>query len=361
MSWALALSLLLHLTLLALLPILRRLELPNVVTPSIDVDLSQLPLPHAPQAAPAAKVPAQPAEAVPETKPPPNLLPERQIVTPPDAGVEKAPDKTRLLSDRDNTVPEEMVRRGQPAPGESGVAQKSEAQKVEPHPAPKPAAAPARDTARRAPQQVASLPKLNQLLPSVGDLVREGAIASAPEAEAPPTPGRRNLLGGNNGAFSSRPGISDYLPTVREGDITLLNTKAELFAPFVRRVAGRVFQHLAINLERASHTSGVGSGREFVVVEAVMDKKGRLVSAKRVQKESNSGLAVDRALLDVTQPDIFFDDNVPPGAEANDGNVHFILLVDIMVQGAVDPRSGRSGVGYYGMAGVGLDTEPKHD
>ena len=40
-------------------------------------------------------------------------------------------------------------------------------------------------------------------------------------------------------------------------------------------------------------------------------------------------------------------------------DIHFILLVDLMVQVGADPRTGGVSTGYYGMAGVGLDTMPK--
>jgi hypothetical protein len=46
------------------------------------------------------------------------LIPERQIVSPPDAGEEKEPEKTHLLSDRNNTVKEEMVHKAEPAAGD---------------------------------------------------------------------------------------------------------------------------------------------------------------------------------------------------------------------------------------------------
>jgi hypothetical protein len=342
LSWALGLSLLAHLTVLALLPILRRLELPALPPPSIDVDLTQLPLP-APKPAPVPE-----AKPVPEAppQPPPVLLPKRQIVTPPDAGEEKPPKETRLLSDRDNTVPEEMLRRGEPAPGEVEAQAK---------PAPVERAAPPPKAVARPKEQVASLPKLDQLLPHAGDIVRQGGPLL--EEAAKPTPAVRNLFAGQGGVFASRPGSNDFLPAIREGDITLLNTKAERFAPFVRRVALRVFQHLERRL-RTSAERAAGSGREFAVVEAVMNRKGRLVGARVVEKESNSSLAAYRELLGTTQPDIFFDSNPPAGAEASDGNIHFVLVVDLTVQSAVDPRTGRTASSFFGIAGVGLDNEP---
>ena len=162
-------------------------------------------------------------------------------------------------------------------------------------------------------------------------------------------------------AFAVRPGINDFLPGVREGDITLLNTKAERFAPFVRRVAGRIFQHLDIRLRQSINQSGLRNGEEYAVVEAIMSKQGRLVSAKVVERQSTSMLNADRILLSVTEPETFFDANPPPGAEANDGNIHFILLVQLAVQTVQDPRSGRVGAGYHGIAGVGLDSAPKQD
>jgi colicin import membrane protein len=369
LSWALALSLLLHITVLALLPLLRHLTLPVAAPSTVEVDLSELPLP-APRPAPKPAPQAAPQPAPQPQPAPPIVLPERQIVSPSDKGEAKPPKETRLLSDRDNTVPQEMVHRGQAEPGSPEAAAKSakEAKPVEHAAAEKssarrrPAASrQAKESAANAPERLASLPKLNQLLPPVGDIISEGfskPAASKPREQVASAPRARNLFAGSGGAFSSRPGISDFLPSIHEGDVTLLNTKAELFAPFVRRVAVRVFQHLEIALKQAARGRPGGSGREFAEVEAVMNRKGQMIDARLLQKESSTNLAAYRELLGATQPDIFFDANPPPGAEANDGNIHFILVVDLQVQSATDPRSGAPATGFYGVAGVGLDSAP---
>ena len=118
LTWALIVSVLLHGLLLTLLPFIRRahIEIPSP-PPLLDVDVVRLPKAVSP---PAAKVPAPPAPAqqAAPAQPPPVLIPERQIVSPPDAGEEKEPEKTRLLSDRNNTVKEEMVHRAEPAAGD---------------------------------------------------------------------------------------------------------------------------------------------------------------------------------------------------------------------------------------------------
>ncbi|MBI4515340.1 MAG: hypothetical protein HY699_05935 [Deltaproteobacteria bacterium] len=336
LSWALALSLLLHLTLLALLPVLRRLELPLAMPKSIEVDLSQLPARSAPAARPAPAEKSEPAPA----QPAPVLLPERQIVAPSEAGEQRAPEKTRLLSDRDNTVREEMVRRGEPAAGTEAAA--PQAAKAEP-PAPKPAAP--------AQQRVAALPKLEQLLPKAGDLAR--ALPPPAEKHDQPPPSR-NLLAGGGGSFSLRPGSNDLLPEIRPGDLTLLNTKAELFAPFIRRVVARVFQHFSMRLNRVLARDSYGSGREYAEVEAIMSPSGKLLDARVVQRDSGTTLAVYRELLETAKPDVLFDANPPAGAEASDGNIHIILLVDLTVQSLVDPRTGKASAGCYGVLGAGL-------
>jgi hypothetical protein len=368
LTWALVLSVLLHGLLLSLLPLVRRAQLQIPTPPLVDVDLVSLPKPAARPQAAAPVAPAAPAAPAPPAIP----VPKQQIVSPPDAGEEKAPQNTHLLSDRDNTVKEESVHHGEPAEGNPEA-------KPQPPPAPKPAAPERRPQVahRPAPEHVesattsakpAGLPKLDQLLAQPGDLMREGLEA---EDSAPPTPAQQQLasnqradllrfgdLGRNTGL---RSGTMDYLPSVHESDITLLNTKAERFAPFVRRVAVRVFQHLEIGLRQAATRRGVGGGREYAVVEAIMSKSGQLVSARIVERQSDSHLGADRELISAARPDVFFDANPPPGAEGNDGNIHFILLVDLMVQPVTDPRTGGLGAGYYGIAAVGLDSAPKTD
>lgn len=368
LRWAILMSILLHALVLMSMNALRNLRLPlPAAPPTIDVDLTSLP-PIAPAAPPPPEAVAKPAVA-PEAQPPPLLMPKQQVVTPPDAGVEKPPPETAFMSDRDNTVEQQTVRRGKGAVAEPEPPKAEEETITEekPKPPPKekaraerPAARPAPAArAARPPDQVAALPKLDKLFPLPGEFAsRAPTPAAAPEERHSSV--HRNLLPGGRRGFAVSPGVSDYLPTIREGDITLLNTKAERFAPFVRRVAARVFQHLEIQLKRAARGVGNSSaGREFAVVEAVMSKRGELINARLVERETNTQMTVYKQLLTAARPDVFFDANPPPGAEAADGNIHFFLLVDLMVQVAADPRTGRASTGYYGIAGVGLDTEPK--
>lgn len=361
LTWALIVSVLLHGMLLSLLPLVRHasLAIPQL-PPTIDVDLASLPK-VLPKAAPAPAAPAPAAPAAPEIP-----IPKQQIVTPPDAGEEKEPANTRFLSDRNNTVKEETVHRGEPLAGNpeakqqpAETKQKVEGKRPRQEAKPEVARRPAAESSG-AGSQIAALPKLDQLLPSSEEMIREGVARPDESESAKPAPEqqasveRKDLLRHADpwGTGGLHGGSMDFLPTVREGDITLLNTKADLFAPFVRRVAARVFEHLQIALRQAAQRASGGSGREYAQVEAVMSKAGQLVSAQLVERGSNGTLGADRKLLSVTKPDIFFDSNPPPGAEANDGNIHFVLLIDLMVQ--ADPHSARAGVYYAGVAGVGL-------
>lgn len=370
LTWALIVSVLLHGLLLTLLPFIRRahIEIPSP-PPLLDVDV--VPLPKA--AAPAPKAPAPPAApqpAAPAQQPPPVLVPERQLVSPPDAGEEKEPENARLLSDRNNTVKEETVHRAEPAAGDPDAKpapppqEQPKVAKAEPAPAapkpqapPKPQAAPRPPSARESTHtQVASLPKLDQLLPPAGDLINEGLVKPQ---EAPPAPApqqqasvqRNDLLrhGDPWRSGGARGGSLDFLPSVREGDITMLNTKAEQFAPFVRRVAVRVFENFRILLRRSIDARGAESVEEYATIEAIMDKQGRLLSIQARDRSTNAALATDRNLQAATREG-FFDRNPPPGAEGSDGNIHF--LFDARVGLLTEP--GRGVVGYRALFQAGL-------
>jgi hypothetical protein len=365
LTWALIVSVLLHGLLLTLLPLIRRahIEIPSP-PPLLDVDVVTFPK----AAPPAAKVPAPAQQVAPVQQPPPVLVPERQLVSPPDSGEEKEPEKTRFLSDRNNSVKEEVVHRAEPAAGDPDAKpapppEEPKAAKAEPAPAPpKPAAAPkpqapprpqpARESAHT---QAASLPKLDQLLPPSGDLIREGLVQpqEAPAAAAPQQQAsvqRNDLLRhGDPWRSGGRGGSLDFLPSVREGDITMLNTKAEQFAPFVRRVAVRVFENFRILLRRSVDGGRAEAVEEYATIEAIMDKQGRLLSIQARDRSANAALSTDRNLQAATREG-FFDRNPPPGAESSDGNIHF--LFDARVGLMTDP--GRGIIGYRALFQAGL-------
>jgi hypothetical protein len=124
-------------------------------------------------------------------------------------------------------------------------------------------------------------------------------------------------------------GTPDDLPDVRQGNLTFLNTKAHRFAPFVRRVALRVFQHLIILQRKNLHINDVVAAREVSTIEAKLDDKGALKGLV-IQTRSGS-YAIDSALLKACENGAW-DENPPPEAHAEDGMIHFIFRSDINAQ-----------------------------
>lgn len=128
----------------------------------------------------------------------------------------------------------------------------------------------------------------------------------------------------------------DFLPDVREGDVTLLNTKAERYAPFVRRVATRVFQLQVISLRREAARFR-RAGEEEVAVEAVMTSTGNLLSLTLRERSAVLGLDLERHLRDACVAG-FFDPNPPRGVELADGNIHFLFRTRVRLYPTPDGR-----------------------
>jgi hypothetical protein len=367
LTWALILSVLLHGLILSLFPLARQARLAMPQAPRmIDVDLAALPKVVPPKAPPPSQAAPAPGQAMPA--PPAMPVPKQQIVSPPDQGEEKEPANTRFLSDRNNVVKEEMVHRGDPAAGDpegkataakkepaaemkpSAPASQAEAKKLREAGARKPA-----PESQRSETQVAALPKLDQLLPPTGEMIREGVLPPQEAEPAAPAPQQHATVERNDLLRHGDPwrtnglgGTRDFLPAVRDGDVTLLNTKADQFAPFVRRVAVRVFQNFVM-LVRRSRDSGRDSTEEYATVEAVMDKTGRVLAIETKRRSGSVAFATDRNLQAACREG-FFDRNPPSGAEANDGNIHFIFDARITV---VQDGAGHR-VPNWVMMGAGL-------
>jgi hypothetical protein len=334
-------------------------------SPPVQVVLRQPPPPPPPRQAPppppppAVAPPAPPPVAAPPPEPepaaepaaekPPELeipLPEQQIVAVPEGGREEPPPPdTRFLSDRDNRVEQQMVRQGEPAASrEDGDAQEDsdaedegegENREIAPPPAAERAAKP-------------PLPGLRELLPDALALAaRERELPIAVPTPAPPAGGgkRRVRRAEDWQPQTSLRGTLDYLPDVQPGHLTLLNTKADLFAPFVRRVMTRVFQNMLILLRRAAPS--IRGGRERVQAEAVMDRNGNMIGITIQDRSTTMAIGLDRMLREACEA-AFFDRNPPPGAESDDGRIHFVL--ETVIEAV---PSGR-GVEISGIFGVGL-------
>jgi hypothetical protein len=310
--------------------------------PPIQQAPPQEPIPP-PESEPQAEAPPAPEEPPAQAIP----LPEQQIVSPSDAGEEiPPPPDTRLLSDRDNVVQEQLVRRGEPAQQEGEEA-------TEPEPLEPPAPAAENEGTGGGDQRLAALPKLDQLLPNALQLAGEGYGAAPGSAgtkeeveakeERPPRRFDNVWL-----PTSKDVGTLDFLPDVREGDITLLNTKAELFAPFVRRVAVRVFQNLLILLRRELPNL-VGTAEETVTLEAVMTRSGDLASLTIKERSSDLSVGSGRMLQQACRQG-FFDRNPPAGAESDDGQIHFLLRTHVLAIG--DGRGVRFGYRVAFQAGL---------
>jgi hypothetical protein len=305
---------------------------------------------------PAKSIEEPPVPAPPQPPPPEHKIPvpEQQIVSPSDQGKNEAPPDTRFLSDRDNRVDQQTVKKGNPAPGEEAPGEKAPPKPAPPAKPAKPAEARGGGrTDREPPPRIASLPGLDRLMPDALRLAEEGygkqaevqpgqQVAQADQNRPVQPRGSDGLMIPSAGPIGSM----DFLPDVREGDITLLNTKAEVFAPFVRRVAIRVFQNFWISLKRDLVGSALAT-TETVEAEAVMDPAGEMIGFNVNQRSARISLASDRRLQQACN-DGFFDRNPPPGARAKDGKIHFIFRT------AVESQPTPRGTAYWVQLEAGL-------
>ncbi len=136
----------------------------------------------------------------------------------------------------------------------------------------------------------------------------------------------------------SIPGIGDnnYLPGLREGDVTLLNTKSFVYAGFVRRVAYRIFDQFVFDIRNSDMTADeINSIDSHAYVEANMDKTGNLISVKLLR--SSGSAAWDRMAMAACRR-ATWDANPPRGAEGKDGVIHFVFAPgrDVLVVGLLD-------------------------
>ena len=351
-------SLLLHLLLLLLWPHFKRAEAPpqEQLTAVELLPPEAFTPPQVAQAPPQVQEP-EPAEEQPqEEQPPPPAVPEQQIVSVPDEVNDQVPDKTRFLSDRNTAVKEQTVAVGTPltkppeekkqqTPDKADtVAQKEPTQLALNTPGRSrkpPVDNPLEKALKDAKQKRSPLqgdPKARKAKPQLfarpDDVLAKGWLSTDGETEdeeevqrtppsgnellamAPP-PARENFL-----TMPGPRGTLDYLPDVRKGNLTFLNTKASRFAPFVRRVAQRVFQHLLIRQRRNLQVDDVVAARNHVQLQAKLDDKGVL---RGVTLHTRSGsYAVDESLLDACQQGAW-DENPPPEAKSEDGFYHFIF------------------------------------
>jgi hypothetical protein len=368
-------SLLLHLLLFLFLPLPERQSLTPPEEQLAEIEL----LPPSPPSTPPAMAKAQPPPVVAKEKPEPQEkkpedkpetkkqepLPE-QIVNPPDNANDEIPEKTRLLSDRNSATKEQTVAPGNPLPTPpqkttAPAKEKPETPKpptqlamktpeVKPVPKPpiektieKPSDSIAQDDRLRKnlnPGKPDAPPKTPQLFARPDDLIAQGWLSDAgrnqeekKEERQPPQgrdllalapPPRESLL-----SLPGPIGTPDMLPDIRQGGLTLLNTKAHRFAPFVRRVAMRVFQHLIIHQRRQLQLDDVVAAREMVTVQAKLDTQGNL---KKLVIQTRSGsYAVDASLLEACKQGAW-DENPPEEAVAEDGFINFIFRSDITPQ-----------------------------
>jgi hypothetical protein len=243
--------------------------------------------------------------------------PAPEIVSPPD-GPEEEPDEAHFRSDRSSRAREETVKRGQHGTEDSAREEPGEGiDRTLAKPAPEPPKQPAQPTAPEPPKQAIQptapdpppaqqkLPDLKSLFARPSEMLDRHGFLERKE-EPKPKPGEYTAL--THPGLWGPPGESgtqDYLPQIREGRFTLLNAKADLYAPFVRRVGMRVFQLFSRSFRRQIRS-------------------------------------------------IFFDENPPAKAVAEDGNIHFVFSLESAVWYGRDRQTGLNAPGARWVFGAGL-------
>ena len=271
---------------------------------------------------------------------PKNMRPKQQIVTPPQNKAEKPPENTNNVSDVDAAALKEQIHRGTEG-GAPGAPSKPSQQAPESKPQPpKPEAPQENKPAPKSPPQKQPAPPSSK----VGDIhlkdlklddatlaMKFGTTAkNAASARGAPSSSSSDLSKyeafsrpqGSGATFVGSGGVSDHLPNLPDGDITLLNAKANTYAGFVRRVAVQVFAQLRSQGWEKLTMGEVRRITDFTTIEAVLSPEGRFMTMRIIEGSGSSSFdSVVKQSVTVGAR----DPNPPAGARASDGNIHFIF------------------------------------
>ncbi len=274
------------------------------------------------------------------------LVIKNQIVDIPKPLVQQEPKKTAYVSDWNQSVKEEMVSR-QKGGGYGTDNQKSLEVSV------KPKIPPASTAVNQQPQQQANRQQAQNLQPQqqTAEPNQQGfSLSRQNSTPATGAAGTNNNQSGKDERLAlnsmlpsysrmrSVPGIGDnnYLPGLKQGDVTLLNTKSFVYAGFVRRVAYRIFDRFIFDVRNSDVTQeDMGNLEGHAYVEANMDANGKLLSVKLLR--SSGSQEWDRLAIEACKR-ATWDANPPKGAEGKDGLIHFVFAPgrDVLVVGLLD-------------------------
>ncbi|MCB0323560.1 MAG: energy transducer TonB [Bdellovibrionales bacterium] len=319
--------------------------------------LSLLNLPQAPE--------VPPIEISLLDQPPPLQKQERrdsrQLVSPSDAPEQAPLVETPLRSDKDSRAERQTLKKGMPDAGPTSAPNPVQPPvAVPPQPSPRPKSTAAtqpkpQDSAAAPPKEGSVKPTesdrtlrlsgtdlLKTLEPSTESAAKErlnstDRLQAVARGETPPGPQprtdservaaleryqpfRKESLAA---LFAGKAGSPDLLPTVQDGEVTMLNAKAERHAVFVRRVALQVFGALRQLSWSEVPFEQIRSARGFVTVHAVMSSKGKLI---RVELRDSSGSTIfDNVLVQAANRGVW-DQNPPPTAQTADGTIRFVFM-----------------------------------
>lgn len=305
-------------------------------------------------------------------EPPPSRTPKKEIVSPSNQPSKTPPLETNRLSDEDSIAVKEQVRRGDNGgiPGQASQGSPSQPAQ-QPQPPPPHPKEPLNEQRTQKPNQTKQHEKIVEksqdsqephVAPSRSPVKKElalkdlkldddtlsqrfGASLPKPQTQRPPTSKQADLSNyaafsrppGSGAAFLGAGGVNDHLPSLPDGDITLLNAKANTYAGFVRRVAIQVFTQLRTQGWEQLSRREIQQLQDFTTVEAVLSPTGKFI---RLQLIGGSGSVSFDSVVKLSVESGAQDPNPPEGARAADGNIHFIFKARSWAAAAFNPRSG---------------------
>jgi TonB family protein len=289
-------------------------------------------------------------EFIPASTPAEAALPS--IVSPP-APRAGEPPPTAYRSDSDNVVVREEVKRGD-APDAGAVTGRAPTTAAAPPPR---AAAPRKERPEERPQKKS--PPLKHLALDPATVIREFSHPPTGETRdddplAAPVGDYKAFSrpAGSGAAIVGLRGSNDYLPHLPDGDLTLLNTKANRFAVFVRRVATQVFGQLRVSGWEYLNAGDINRIDDHATVVATLTPAGELLEARLIA--SSGSRRFDEVVLAAVKKGAR-DPHPPSGAESPDGMIRFIFKSKSWVRLSADPRGPGFGERRWILLGTGLE------